>query len=458
MKLPSLVARGASLLLVSSAAALANGRFPATNQMIARPGHPEQLALRTTFGLLRSDDAGAHWDWVCEEAVGYSGVVDPPLAWHRDGVLVAGLFDGLALTNEPACSWSRDAAIGKQVVVDVSAANAEATRLEALTGSYDPQSAPGQPRYVSAIWTSSADARTWSQSSSLLPNDVIVESFDRAASDVQRVYVTGESEAGGTRTGVFFRSRDGGQTWDRNAFPFETNGERALFLAAIDPLRADRLYVRTSGAESGRVLVSDDAGETFRVVWSGANPQGFALSPDGARVWVGSFRDGLARASTTDFAFTTVNRTPIGCLHAAGTALFACSLDAYGFAAARSDDGGQTLVPLLKLPEIRGPRACSGTGDAGVNVCLASWPVVKASIGIVDEADAGPVPVFDAGTAPPAPDTKSSCGCALLGATQRDHGLWIAGAASMALVMARRGRTARRGPNARTPRSGGRRS
>jgi MYXO-CTERM domain-containing protein len=438
----SLRAHLACVLFFSSATALANGRFPATNQVITRPGRPEQFALRTTFGLLRSDDAGAHWDWVCEDAIGYSGVVDPPLAWHRDGTLIAGLFDGLALSNDPACSWSRDAAIGKQVVVDVSAANAEATRLEALTGSYDPQSAPGQPRYVSAIWTSSTDGRSWAQSSTLLPSDVIVESFDRAASDAQRVYVTGESEAGGARVGVFFRSRDGGQSWDRKAFPFEANGERALFLAAIDPSNADRLYVRTNGAENGRVLVSDDAGETFRTIWSGANPQGFALSPDGARVWVGSFRDGLARAATSDFAFTTVNRTPIGCLHAAGNALFACSLDAYGFAAARSDDGGQTLVPLLKLPEIRGPRACSGAGDAGVNVCLATWPVVKASVGIVDEPDAGPVPVFDAGATPPAPAGKSSCGCAVVGAKSKSAtgaGLWAA--ASVALLVARRRRT-----------------
>lgn len=427
----------ASMLVLAANSAGANGRFPATNQVIARPGHAEQLALRTTFGLLRSDDGGAHWDWVCEDAVGYSGVVDPPLAWHRDGALVAGLFDGLSTSSDTACTWSRDPSIGKQVVVDVSAANAEATRLEALTGSYDPQSPPGQPRYVSAIWTSSLDAKAWTQSSSLLPSDVLVESFDRAASDAQRVYVTGESEAGGSRVGVFLRSRDGGQSWDRKSFPFEPNGERSLFLAAIDPVRADRLYVRTNGTESGRVLVSDDAGETFRVVWSGANPQGFALSPDGARVWVGSFRDGLSRAATSDFVFTTVNRTPIGCLHAAGQALFACSLDAYGFAAARSDDGGSTLVPLLKLPEIRGPRACSGPGDAGVNVCLATWPVVKASVGIEDAVDAGPIPVFDAGAAAPA--TKSSCGCAVRGAKRTNAtGAWLVAAATVALAWTRR--------------------
>jgi MYXO-CTERM domain-containing protein len=433
---PNATLRSALLSLSLASAALANGRFPATNQILARPGHPEELVLRTTFGLLRSDDAGAHWDWVCEAAIGYQGTVDPPLAWHANGTLVAGLFDGLAITNEPACAWSTSPAIGKQVVVDVSLADPSGARLDALTGTYDPASTPGQPSYVSAIWTSDASGRAWSQTSTRLPVDVIVESFDRAATDPQRLYVTGETEAGGTRAGVFLRSNDGGQTWTRKAFPFEANGERSLFLAAIDPSRADRLYLRTSGADSGRVLVSDDAGESFRTVWSGAQPQGFALSPDGTRVWVGTFRDGLARASTSDFAFSTVSRTPIACLHAAGNALFACSLDAYGFAAGRSDDGGATFVPLLTLARIRGPRACGE--DAAANVCLNEWPVVKASVGIEDPVDAGVLPVFDAGAAPPAAST-SSCGCSVAGADGKRNATAF-GLVALATVALRRRR------------------
>jgi hypothetical protein len=437
--------RTASLVLALAPAALANGRFPATNQILTRPGRPSELALRTTFGLLRSSDAGATWDWVCEKAIGYSGTVDPPLAWHANGTLVAGLFDGLALTSEDACAWSQDPTVGKQVVVDVSLAEPSGGRLDALTGSYDPASPPGQPAYVSAIWTSDGAGRAWTQTSTRLPADVIVESFDRAAADSRRLYVTGESEAGGTRVGVFLRSDDGGQTWTRRAFPFDATGERSLFLAAIDPLRAERLYVRTGGADAGRVLVSDDAGESFRTIWSGAQPQGFALSPDGARVWVGSFRDGLSRAQTSDFAFATVNRTPIACLHSAGTSLYACSLDAYGFAAARSDDGGATFVPLLTLAKIRGPRACGE--DAAANVCLAEWPVVKATVGIEDPVDAGPLPVFDAGSAR-TPDRPSTCGCEVAGRPETksatDAGLFAL--ASAALVARCRRRRARVSP------------
>jgi len=418
--------------------AYANGRYPATNQILVQPGNAARLALRTTFGVLRSDDSGKTWDWVCEKAVGYAGVEDPALVWHRNGELVAGLFDGLATADEASCTWTSSATIGKQVVVDVSTANADATSLDALTGGYDPTSPTGDPGYISAVWSTAGDARTWTQTSSLMPRDVIVESFDRAPSDPQRIYVTGEAEAGTERSGVILVSRDGGQSWTRKAFALDTATERSVFLAAIDPRRPDRLYVRTIATDAGRVLVSDDAGDSFRVVWSGSAPQGFAINGDGSTVWVGAFNEGLARASSTDFAFTNVNRVPIGCLRYAEGALYACSLDAYGFAAARSDDEGRTFEPLLHLASIRGPRVCGG--DAGQSVCAAEWSIVKANVGIVDAVDAGAVPVFDAGATPPA-STSRSCGCAVVGAADENKSAtaaWLVAGATVALVRKRR--------------------
>ena len=45
----------------SSATAWANGRFPRADQLVAVPGEPAELVLRTTFGLLVSHDAGVTW-------------------------------------------------------------------------------------------------------------------------------------------------------------------------------------------------------------------------------------------------------------------------------------------------------------------------------------------------------------------------------------------------------------
>ena len=91
--------------LVASAPALAKGRFPAANQLVVTPGKPDALVLRTTFGVLFSNDAGKTWDWVCERAVGYGGVWDPPIAAFANGTVIAGTIDGLAVSPDHGCAW-----------------------------------------------------------------------------------------------------------------------------------------------------------------------------------------------------------------------------------------------------------------------------------------------------------------------------------------------------------------
>ena len=76
-------------------AAHANGRYPLANQLVARPGRSHHLVARTTFGLLRSDDAGATWTWVCEDALGMLDVAeDPSLALTGDGTTVVAVLAG----------------------------------------------------------------------------------------------------------------------------------------------------------------------------------------------------------------------------------------------------------------------------------------------------------------------------------------------------------------------------
>ncbi|MFO0674015.1 MAG: hypothetical protein U0235_31080 [Polyangiaceae bacterium] len=69
---PSLV-RPSSLAVAP--AARANGRFPAANQLEATPGNDGSLVLRTTFGILFSNDGAKTWDWVGERGVGYGGTI-----------------------------------------------------------------------------------------------------------------------------------------------------------------------------------------------------------------------------------------------------------------------------------------------------------------------------------------------------------------------------------------------
>lgn len=85
--------------------AAANGRFPQASALLVAPDAPRFLAVRSTFGLLFSRAAGDTWDWVCERAVGYSGIQDPTLGLMLGGTMIAGLDEGLARSADSGCSW-----------------------------------------------------------------------------------------------------------------------------------------------------------------------------------------------------------------------------------------------------------------------------------------------------------------------------------------------------------------
>src|SRR6478735_6866224 len=93
-------------VLAASAPSRANGRFPAASHLVVQPGAPETMVLRATFGFLVTHDAGATWHWVCERAVGFSGVQDPAVQLTTRGALLAGMFEGLAVSPHGGCDFT----------------------------------------------------------------------------------------------------------------------------------------------------------------------------------------------------------------------------------------------------------------------------------------------------------------------------------------------------------------
>jgi hypothetical protein len=77
--------RRAEAVASGGGSASGNGRFPRADQLVLVPGSRDELVLRTTFGLLLSSDAGASWDWVCEQEIGFSGIEDPAFAILPNG-------------------------------------------------------------------------------------------------------------------------------------------------------------------------------------------------------------------------------------------------------------------------------------------------------------------------------------------------------------------------------------
>ncbi len=88
---------------------------------------------------------------------------------------------------------------------------------------------------------------------------------------------------------------------------------------------------------------------------------GFALSPDGTKIYIGSQEDGLWSASTTDFVFTKKSSIDVQCLATRNDELWVCSAAASGyFIAGVSTDEGATFTPKLPLiGTLTGPIACA---------------------------------------------------------------------------------------------------
>src|SRR5215831_12600411 len=56
-------------LTMLPAAALANGAFPDEFSIYTPLDKPHRILLPTNFGIIITDDDGAHWNWVCEQAI-----------------------------------------------------------------------------------------------------------------------------------------------------------------------------------------------------------------------------------------------------------------------------------------------------------------------------------------------------------------------------------------------------
>lgn len=434
MRSGSLVAFCAFMLAFTDAtSAHANGRFPEANQLVVNEGDPDFLVLRMTFGILVSKDRGKTWDWICESAIGYSGTYDPPVGIAAERTLLAGTFDGLAVSENAGCSWVRKPPFVTEYVKDVATFPGDPARVIAVNNNFSAFDDAGVAQYRNQIAISSDGARTFTLAAASIDPTLIVETLDFARSDPKRIYVSA-SRVDPSVEASLFTSTDGAQAFTRHPIPL-VPGETNAFIAAVDPNDADRVYVRTvsTGADGsatlvgGRILVTTNGGTSFKEIWSGGPPFGFALSPDGKKVWVGSGSGGLFMADTATFNFSQKQPFVVKCLTAVGNRLYVCATEfGSGFVLGESVDDGTTFTPVYKLSQIRGPLQCAANTETAK--CVAEWPQLKVALGI----DGGTEP-------PPPPPPESSCGCTSAIGANVGAGS-IAAFALAALAVARRRR------------------
>ncbi len=404
---------------VAAAAALAatpaeaNGRFPAAQFVTLSPdARGERIALRTTFGIVVSLDAGASWRWLCEELFDYGAAGppwDPRITWARgprDTALLVGLSDGLVRSSD-LCASARVAAAARDFTGDVTVAPDGVALWVSSNGA--------GPNRVLA----SRDGGATFEPRGTLPEGFLPETLEATGPAGERVYVAGVTVE--PRRPAVFRSDDGGRSF--RAVAFDAHGGRDAFVSGTVADRPDVVFVRSSlpedadgGAGGTLLLRSLDGGGTWREVARTAGPMyGFALSADGARVWVGSAdpRDGILRSDDGGERFRRVSELPTLCLRWHPSGLYACAPHSTSpFALGRSTDDGATFRPLVRFESLGGPPSCPA-GTVGAALCGPRWPAVRAMFQPLDAAapprDAG----LDgaAGDVSPPPAPPPSCGC-----------------------------------------------
>jgi hypothetical protein len=368
-------------VLLTSASAWANGRLPAANQIVLRN---ERVLLRTTFGVLSSADNGNTWDWVCERGLGFSGVQDPPFAMTDGSVFVAAA-EGLLVSNDALCNTARSPSLNRYLV-DLTLDPLDPKAVYVLSSEFEQTLDSGALTFRSSI------ARTDGTSVELigapLPPELLFETIE--VHGPSRIYLSGASVEPPTYSAILV-SDDRGATFTRHPVPLISDRERAAFVSGVAPSNADRVYVRTGGlgGNPGRLLVSDDGAKSFRTVFTATGPLlGFALSPDGAKVFVGGPKDGVHVAAAATLVFEKQSEFSTTCLATKDSTLWACGNGQAGVLAASSTDDGKTFTTRATFNSIRGPLGtCAANASAAV--CAQEWPALQRELGITRARDAG---------------------------------------------------------------------
>jgi len=361
---------------VAASSAYANGAFPSSGQILVDPGDPSTIWVRTTYGFARTSDGGTTFQLVCEEAMGYSSGFHPTAAISPTGALFMGVSDGLVVGRGDTCSFERAPELEGSFVVDVSIdPNGRAIALVA------PPDA-GRAR----VFVSTDDLATWQQLGDVLPEKITPLTLDAAATNPDVVYVSALAD-GPSGLGLLITTEDGGATWSSQLIPGSDSQVRP-FIAAVDPLLQERVYVRLTGIP-GRLLMSEDYGASFDLVLQTDNGllQAFRLVSDGSMAYFGGVIDGLKTFEFATSEVTDVTSIAARCVTLHDDDIFACADVAFdGYSAARSTDGGATFQPFLVNQCIEGIIPCD-EGLAVHDLCEPAWPAIEAALGAQGDCD-----------------------------------------------------------------------
>jgi MYXO-CTERM domain-containing protein len=397
---------GCSLSLARDAHA--NGRMPAGHQLVVSPSDPTFFVMETTLGLFVSHDRAKTFGWVCEDFIGYGegGKQEDAVIAMTSTALIAGLPEGLAISSDQACSWTR---VSQQPIIDLVVSPTDPHTAMALASTMTGVGDAGENLYATTILVTHNDGAMWAPLATPVPAGVQVETIELAASDPNRIYIGGagrrvDADGGIERVAIVLASKDGGSHYSQTTSPLVPPYEPArgaAFVSAVDPANADRVYVRLGDGVVDRLLVSDDGAGSFRTAYQGVGPlTAFALTTDGSTVFVGGTGgDGLqvAHAYASDagpgLTFSRGYKDNYSCLRWTGGLLYGCMgepKNSFLQEVATSSDYGSCFTPIFDFSCLSGPLACPG--GSIVDVCAPVLAINTTNIGTCDD---GGMPVTD---------------------------------------------------------------
>lgn len=425
----------------------ANGRFPAANQILLSPSNPDLVIARATYGLLPSFDHGATWTFLCEDALGLpqGADYDPAVGLTASQSLVVGLIlpAGIEVSPDTGCNWTcAGGALDGEAIADIAVRPNAPDTVVALTSTVFVDDAGGGEH--SQVFQSTDDGAQFAPLGVAIDPAVLVTTLDVAPSDPHRLYVSGGRGFGPTRTASLFVSTDDGATWTERSVPFDLMYESAVYIGGVDPSDADRVYLRTgglgtSGEGRSRLLVTEDAGQSFASVLTLSGQMlGFALSPDGSTIYAGGVEDGLFAGDRASLSFSLRSTLHVECLAARGAELWACSDETSGFFVGLSTDEGASFATKLVRAGVKGPIACPAKASGSV-ACGADANAAQCAGAPFAQLCA------TVGCEPPAPPTACHCAAAGMGRPAAT-GLAVFGFAGSLWVSRRRRRSSSHRP------------
>jgi MYXO-CTERM domain-containing protein len=418
-------------LVAVPATALAHPGPPVSHDVFFAPGNPDRMSFEVSWGLLQTEDGGATWHWMCEDAIGFGGAYYPDHAYAQDGRLFATTTSALGLTaTADHCTWGGGLVPGFVSQIEVLG---DGTVLAAASNLTDMR-----------IYGSDDDGVTFTPRAT---PDAMVTVWESMVAGPTRVWLSGYW-IDPAKHRVLYRSDDGGTVWtpvplDDLALP--DCDLLDLQVAAVSPTDPDIVFVRVHRANctgiGDDIWRSIDGGASWTKVFASGDDVTSVVVRANGQVLLGEKLSGLHISDDGGATFgDDVPGVPeVDCLRErADGLLFLCSVSfpPENMAIGTSSDA-MTWTSIFTYDQTTDAYPDCAAGTVQHDICLElNWCTRVCQLQIDDPSCVCTAPPPDAGPPPPPPPPDDP-GCCSSGTSS---GAWLSAVVVGVLLFRRRRR------------------